>query len=208
MIAVDTRELGEMLLTRLCHDLAGPLGAVDNGIEFLKEDNPDLRDKSMELIALSVREAIDRMVFFRQTFGRTAEGNTLAWEDIKKIAGQYFGQRHITLKWKIDKKNEGKPLPALEVKCLFLLLLAASDTLLSGGTIACTYANDRLHIHAEGKPMKANPTLPLLLKKDKAAPAMDVKNASLFYTLCIAEQLKAKIKAESTELHYAIDATF
>lgn len=29
--------LAELLTTRLCHDLSGPIGAVNNGAEFLGE---------------------------------------------------------------------------------------------------------------------------------------------------------------------------
>ena len=49
-------KLAEMLCTRLCHDLTGPIGAVNNGAEFLDEEGFDMQNEAVQLIVTSVAD--------------------------------------------------------------------------------------------------------------------------------------------------------
>ena len=60
---VDETRLAEMLCTRLCHDLTGPIGAVNNGAEFLSEEGFDMQNEAMQLILTSAHEAVNRLQF-------------------------------------------------------------------------------------------------------------------------------------------------
>src|SRR5260221_14442278 len=67
MNAVD---LASLLCSRLCHDLMSPVGALNNGIELLAdEDDPDMREKCLELLADSARASANKLKFFRLAFG-------------------------------------------------------------------------------------------------------------------------------------------
>ena len=51
-------ELASLLCSRLCHDLLSPVGALNNGIELLAdEQDPDMRERCLELLAESARPA-------------------------------------------------------------------------------------------------------------------------------------------------------
>ena len=53
MNAVD---LASLLCSRLCHDLLSPVGALNNGIELLAdEQDPEMRERCLELLAESAR---------------------------------------------------------------------------------------------------------------------------------------------------------
>ena len=64
-IGTDTRESGstmdlqvdlravELLASRLCHDLVGPVGAVNNGLELLEDDMDDMWAEALKLAAHS-----------------------------------------------------------------------------------------------------------------------------------------------------------
>jgi len=43
-------QLAPLLCARLCHDLAGPFGAVNNGAELLNDDGEDSVDMARDLI--------------------------------------------------------------------------------------------------------------------------------------------------------------
>src|SRR4051812_50023079 len=67
MNAVD---LASLLCSRLCHDLMSPVGALNNGIELLAdEQDPDMREKCLELLADSARASANKLKFFRLAFG-------------------------------------------------------------------------------------------------------------------------------------------
>ena len=48
----DQLRMAELLCTRLCHDLTGPIGAVNNGAEFLSEEGFNLQNQAVELIGI------------------------------------------------------------------------------------------------------------------------------------------------------------
>lgn len=43
----------ELLSSKICHDLINPIGAVNNGIEFMEDMGPDAGPEARELIAYS-----------------------------------------------------------------------------------------------------------------------------------------------------------
>src|SRR5207247_10186322 len=62
--------LASLLCPRLCHDLMSPVGALNNGIELLAdEQDPEMRDKCLELLADSARASANKLKFFRLAFG-------------------------------------------------------------------------------------------------------------------------------------------
>src|SRR3546814_5278082 len=65
---IDLRIL-ELVCSRLCHDLVGPVGAVNNGIELLEEFDPSMADDVLPLLRNSARQAWRRLDFFRLAFG-------------------------------------------------------------------------------------------------------------------------------------------
>ena len=74
---VDLRVL-ELLTARLCHELSGPIAAINNGVELLAEedlalavDRPDpafLQD-AVALVGDSARRARSRLQFYRFAYG-------------------------------------------------------------------------------------------------------------------------------------------
>ena len=63
-------ELASLLCSRLCHDLLSPVGALNNGIELLAdEQDPEMRERCLELLAESARASANKLKFFRLAFG-------------------------------------------------------------------------------------------------------------------------------------------
>ena len=84
-------DFSEMLLTKLCHDLAGALGAVDNGIEFLEMNaNPDLKEKAMELVKDNSQEAVTKLKFYRFLYGVSKSDGEVDFKEVKILADNYF----------------------------------------------------------------------------------------------------------------------
>ena len=69
-LRMDAIELSSLLCSRLCHDLLSPVGALNNGIELLAdEQDPEMRERCMELLADSARASANKLKFFRLAFG-------------------------------------------------------------------------------------------------------------------------------------------
>ncbi|MGH6784420.1 MAG: histidine phosphotransferase family protein, partial [Sphingomicrobium sp.] len=131
MNAVD---IASLLCSRLCHDLMSPVGALSNGIELLAdEDDPDMKDKCLELLAESARTTASKLKFFRLAFGAAggfgAEIDTGEAEAV--VRGLFGADKRIELGWAVA---DGR-LPKGAVKLLLNLAMIAGDALVRGGRL-------------------------------------------------------------------------
>ncbi|MFN3826992.1 MAG: histidine phosphotransferase family protein [Micavibrio sp.] len=74
----------ELLASRICHDLISPVGAINNGIEFLEDMGADAGEEAIKLIAHSARQASVRLQAFRICYGAGGRDGNIKPEDIKK----------------------------------------------------------------------------------------------------------------------------
>lgn len=155
-------DLASLLCSRLCHDLMSPVGALNNGIELMAdEQDPEMREKCLELLADSARASANKLKFFRIAFG--AAGGFA--EDIDTheaevtLEGVFGAERRIELGWAV---SDGK-LPKGAVKLLLNLALLAGDALVRGGRLDVgAEARDgeiEMVIRAEGPRILLDPVL-------------------------------------------------
>src|SRR3546814_19254092 len=65
---IDLR-VAELLVSRLCHDLVGPIGAVGNGLELLSDDEFGMAEAAMKPTTNSARQPSNVLQFFRLAYG-------------------------------------------------------------------------------------------------------------------------------------------
>ncbi|HYC95016.1 MAG TPA: histidine phosphotransferase family protein [Sphingomicrobium sp.] len=127
-------ELASLLCSRLCHDLLSPVGALNNGIELLAdEQDPDMRERCLELLAESARASANKLKFFRLAFGAGGGfGDEIDTREARTaLEGLYGADRRIELGWMVgdDKLSKGA------VKLLLNLAMIAGDALVRGGRL-------------------------------------------------------------------------
>ena len=121
MNAVD---LASLLCSRLCHDLMSPVGALNNGIELLAdEQDPEMRDKCLELLADSARASANKLKFFRLAFGAGGGfGDEIDTREAQAaLEGRVRARRRIELGWMVGDDK----LPKGAIKLLLNLALIA-----------------------------------------------------------------------------------
>jgi histidine phosphotransferase ChpT len=131
---MDAVDLASLLCSRLCHDLMSPVGALNNGLELLAdEQDPDMREKCLELLGESARASANKLKFFRLAFGAAGGfGESIDTREARTALEGLFGaERRIELGWMVA---EGK-LPKGAVKLLLNLALIAGDALVRGGRL-------------------------------------------------------------------------
>src|SRR3569623_1784354 len=95
-------DLASLLCSRLCHDLMSPVGALINGIELLAdEQDPDMREKCLELLADSARASANKLKFFRLAFGAAGGfGEEIDTREARAALEGLFGENNkVTLGW-------------------------------------------------------------------------------------------------------------
>ena len=84
--------LSSLLITKFCHDLAGPLGGLQNGIEFLSESESS---DAAELLALSSNEASARLQVFRHAYGTFAPQSSANAAEMEQIVHGFLKQTKL-----------------------------------------------------------------------------------------------------------------
>ena len=159
MNAID---LASLLCSRLCHDLLSPVGALNNGIELLAdEQDPDMRERCLELLAESARASANKLKFFRLAFGAGGGfGDEVETREAKSaLEGIYGPEKRIELGWMVT----GEQLPKGAVKLLLNLAMIAGDALVRGGRldVGAERGDDSIElvIRAEGPRVLVDPKL-------------------------------------------------
>jgi len=159
MNAID---LASLLCSRLCHDLLSPVGALNNGIELLvDEDDPEMRERCLELLAESARASANKLKFFRLAFGAGGGfGDEIDTREARAaLEGLYGPEKRIELGWIVA----GDRLPKGAVKLLLNLAMIAGDALVRGGRldVGAERGDDAIEmvIRAEGTRVLVDPTL-------------------------------------------------
>jgi histidine phosphotransferase ChpT len=159
MNAID---LASLLCSRLCHDLLSPVGALNNGIELLAdEQDPEMRERCLELLAESARASANKLKFFRLAFGAGGGfGDEIDTREAKSaLDGLYGAEKRIELGWIVA----GDRLPKGAVKLLLNLAMIAGDALVRGGRLDVGAERSEhaieMVIRAEGPRVLVDPTL-------------------------------------------------
>ena len=131
---MNSVELASLLCSRLCHDLMSPVGALNNGIELLAdEQDPEMRAQCLELLGDSARATANKLKFFRLAFGAGGGfGEAIDANDAKVALQGIFGpERRIELGWMVADEKLSKGA----MKLMLNLALIAGDALVRGGRL-------------------------------------------------------------------------
>ncbi|MEX2642778.1 MAG: histidine phosphotransferase family protein [Acetobacterales bacterium] len=123
--------LAEMIATRLCHELAAPSGALNNGIELLSlaPGSPD--PEVLSLIGDGGARLVALLKFWRFVYGVSAEG-TVPLAEVKALAEGFAARGRVALAW-----DGAAPaaLPRGGARLLLALAAMAAQAAPRGGTV-------------------------------------------------------------------------
>ena len=138
-VSVDLRVL-ELVCSRICHDLVSPVGAVNNGVELIREiadeesSGSGLEAEALALIAHSAEQGSRRLRMLRLAYG--AAGADASWEELRGAIGQFFAGSRITFNWPAEIDFQRPDGVRGFGKVLINAVLLAADALGQNGQIA------------------------------------------------------------------------
>lgn len=195
-------DLAAMLCSRLCHDLINPMGAVNNGIEVLsEEDDEAMRAQALELVSFSAGEAVRRLQFYRLAFGSSGgRSNSLALGDARKVAKGLLSSGRITLDWPETGLGQDAELNRTALRLLLNLVLVGVEALARGGTIGVRFegtAAADLIVTAEGDRAALSDVFLGALSGEVASDGLDARTAQPYYSAGLAKVLGAPIQCST-----------
>jgi histidine phosphotransferase ChpT len=126
-------DFAAMLVSRVCHDLVSPVGAVVNGLEVLEDErDAGMRADALKLVASSAEQAAARLQFARVAYG--AAGSAGAELDLNEVGRIVKGLTHggkTEVEWNAASANWPKDWAKLLMNATVLAL----DSLPRGGKV-------------------------------------------------------------------------
>ncbi len=159
-------DFASLLCSRLCHDLLSPVGALNNGLELLADENdPDMRARCIDLLSESARASANKLKFFRLAFGAAGGfGDAVDAREAKAAIEGLFGHDgRIAINWMVTEPTLSKAA----IKVLLNLVLIAGDALVRGGQLdigaEIGAGRTEIAVRAEGPRLILDPELRIAL---------------------------------------------
>ncbi len=201
---IEELRMAELLCTRLCHDLTGPIGAVNNGAEFLSEEGFNMQNQAVDLIVSSAFSAVSRLQFYRMAYGRVKDHGEASLADKKKMTEDYFAGTKIVLDWPDEYTDAaGVSISLKMVRLIFNLMILASGALLRGGTVSVKIApgeagEKRIEVRAFGPAVKWEAESSAILNTSvDAQEQMTPKNVQLYLTRRLGDELGVRLTIDA-----------
>ena len=191
-------DFAALLCSRLCHDLVSPVGAINNGLEILEEEqDASMREAVFDLIQKSTQQTANKLLFFRLAFG--AGGGFSAQLDLreveKAVRALLTGSR-VDLDWQVSVLNGSKSL----VKLMLNVCLVSSEALIRGGTLTVKLAESdgvlELLIESNGERIIMQETVKDGLRGNLEEDQLEPRNVPAYLAACVAAEMNSHLAVE------------
>lgn len=188
-------EFAALVARRLCHDFAGPVGAIATAIELLgSDDDGEVR----ALIGDSARTLSASLRFYRVILS-PADAVMTAHDMLELLDAWLQGRDGPQLEWEV----EGAELDGARASALLGLALLAAEALTRGGTLRV--GNDE--VVASGSRIRLDPDVARGLAGDDSNPTPRGALARLIEAHAQTAGLGIAVEAGETELAMRLAST-
>jgi histidine phosphotransferase ChpT len=193
--SIDMRVL-ELLTTRLCHELSGPITAINNGIELLFDEDSGLGappaanflNDAVALVNESARRARHRLQFYRFAYGFGRLGASTGPAPHELAAG-FFAASEIVC----DYAESVRMMPQQWQKLACNLLPVGADALPRGGRLSLT--DDPFTVQAVGESAAFSPEVRAALMVTTPINELTARTVQAYFAGLLAKALDCRLIA-------------
>lgn len=203
--------LAEMLCTRLCHDITGPVGAIANGAEFLAEADTGMHDQAIDLITQSATEAVNRLQFYRLAYGRVNQRGEASLDDCKAVVQNFLQAGKVTLDWPDHHTDAaGIPVSRAGARLIYNMVILAVGTLIRGGTLSVRLSKSgdttRISLAAAGPSIKWDTKIQQTLAHQVTVEALEPSTVQAYFTQVLAAEAGLTLETQTGTESFEITA--
>jgi len=186
----------ELLIARLCHELSGPIAAINNGVELLADEpipagvgeGPDFVDDAIALVGDSARRAANRLQFYRFAYGFGQSGPIVGVAP-SELATRFFEATRIACDY--GESIRALPLDWQRLACN--LLLTGAEALSRGGNLVLAVGPAGLHLEAIGEFAALSPETSAALLLATPVAALTSRTVQAYFTGFLVETLTCRL---------------
>lgn len=190
---MDDIEFAAYLVSRVCHDLVGPLGAVVNGLEVMEDErDAAMRADALKIVSSSALQALARLQFLRIAFGAAGSaGAELDIGEVGRLVGGLLDGGKIQLDWQSPHVN----WPKNWAKLLMNAALLGADCLPRGGQLTVVASADAtapsFKITASSPHARAQEEVQRAVRGESAEGQLDARGVQPYLTHKLSSSLNA-----------------
>lgn len=194
-------DFSAFLVSRVCHDLVSPLGAVVNGLEVLEDErDAAMRADALKIVASSAAQALARIQFMRIAFGAAGSaGAELDLSEVGRLVSGLFSGSKITLEWDVAHVHWPKDWAKLMMNAALL----AADCLPRGGSVKVISNGDPASpgftIRATGSHARVLEEVEKAVRGEANSAQPDARGVQPFLTHKLARSLNAGLTLTAGE---------
>jgi len=188
----------ELLTSRICHDLVSPVGAVANGIEFMRDMGADGLEDSIELIEHSAKQASVRLQLFRICYGAGGSEKLISAKAIYEAFINFMDKKKFALEWDL-LNHVPDELPDGFFKIILNALIFIHDGLPKGGTLTVTSDGNDMVIEGRGDMIRLREGCAAALLGKAQIEDIDPKSIHGYVTYYFAQAFGIAIHFEERE---------
>lgn len=144
----------ELLISKICHDLVSPIGAVNNGIEFMADMGAEGMGDGIDLIAHSAKQASVKLQLFRMAYGAGGSDAQMTGKMIYETFQNYIEDSKASMEWDLMNEMPDQDLPAGFLKTLLNMMVFALESLPRGGIVKVSVEGNQMIVTGTGDMIK------------------------------------------------------
>lgn len=197
-VTIDLR-VAELLTSRLCHDLVGPIGAVSNGMELMADEGLGMADEALALATNSAAQASDILQYYRLAYGFAGNHQGSDLSPLRQLAEKFVGHHKASLDW--GGANPAT-VPDGAGKLILNLVAFAVEALPRGGTVGVSLLDTpggvQVLVQAVGSGAALRPEAREALADGAAVDQLTPRNVHGYFTRLVARRLGGDLAIEET----------
>jgi histidine phosphotransferase ChpT len=198
---MDDIEFASFLVSRVCHDLVGPMGAVVNGLEVLEDErDAAMRADALKIVSSSAEQALARLQFLRIAFGAAGSaGAELDLNEVGRLVKGLIGDGKVKLDWQAAHVNWPKDW----AKLLMNATMLGADCLPRGGEVRVVTSPageaPSFHIYAAGPNARILDDAKRAVQGEADRSPIDARGIQPYLTYKLAHALSVGVKLVASD---------
>ena len=190
-------DLAALLCARICHDLVGPVGALETGLDLLNDDdNLDMHDDAIELIKVGAEQASAKLKFLRIAFGAGGSAPAvIACDELERLGRGVYPDGKIVFDWQMEVDGLNKPA----ARVLLNLVMLSVQTIPLGGTVIVNAKivgeNAEISLTCTGNKARLDPAIAKTLAGAAPEDGFSGRTIQPFYTGMITREAGGTLTA-------------
>lgn len=209
----------ELLLTKFCHDITGPISAVHNGMEFLLTETQDIddpasieiRNQAIDLVQDSSIQSLARLQAFRLAYGVVRHSSETRIDEVQDIIKKFYQKSNVEVRW---NKSVPEKVSSITRRVLVGMILTLAKVVIYGGVISISFITSgditKVLVKASAPRIKEPTDLIKTIKEPNVEPTLE--NITFLFLKQIAEKdgiaLNIEQKAEDENKIVEFSAEF